>query len=222
VKHKMAKMKWKWEDQAERELKEALLQMPQRVGPTEICLTLDLLKRFAARSVRDEATRTRILAHFDVCPRCLDTALRLHKQRIRFRRVAMALAAIVLIAAVLWIWAIKPSPHSESVALVDLSVASPTRSNRHIEVPSIRVGAGTRQVRIVLPKVSSDDMYEIGVFRGEAEGKPILHNSASPTMLDHNLEMKVDIDFSRIPRGSYLLGIRHDDSNWEYVPLVRE
>jgi hypothetical protein len=134
----------------------------------------------------------------------------------------MALAAVVLIAAILWIWPIKPLPHSVRVALVDLTVASPTRSNRHIEVPSVRVDAGTRQVRIVLPKVSADDMYEIGVFRGEAEGKPILHNSASPTMVDHNLEMRVDMDFSGIRPGSYLLGVRHGESDWEFLPLLRD
>jgi hypothetical protein len=218
----MAKTKRNPGDDAERELRQALMEMPQRDGPREICPTPDLLRRFVAGSVDEEATRNSILAHLDVCPRCVDAVMRLRNRRIQIRRAVMALAAVVLIAAVLWIWPIRPSPHSVSVAIVDLSIAGPTRSNHHIDMPPVKVGPDTRQVRIVLPKVSADDMYEIAVFKGEANGKPILQNAASPTMQERNPEMRVAMDFSRIPRGNYLLGIRHGDSNWEYVSLIRE
>jgi hypothetical protein len=229
VKANMAKTKHHPQDEAERELIQALKEMPQRAGPREICPTPDLLQQFVSGLVNEEATRNRILAHLDVCPKCLDVVVQLRNvvvqlrnRRIRIRRAAMALVAVVLIAAVLWIWPIKPSLHSVSVGIVDLSVAGPTRSNHHIDMPTVKVGADTRQIRVVLPKVSADDMYEIAVLKGEANGKPILQNAASPTMLDHNPEIRVDMDFSQIPPGSYLLGIRHGDSNWEYVPLVRE
>jgi hypothetical protein len=221
MKANMAKTKHDPQDEAERELIQALKEMPQRAGPREICPPPDLLRRFVSGLVDEEATRDRILAHLDVCPSCLDAVVQIRNRRIRIRRAAMALVAVVLLAAVLWIWPIKYSPHSVSVAVVDLS-AGPTRSNHHIDMPAVKVGADTRQVRIVLPKVSADDMYEIAVLKGEANGKPILQSAASPTMLDNNPEIRVDMDFSRIPPGSYLLGIRHGDSNWEYVPLVRE
>jgi hypothetical protein len=217
----MAKTKHDPQDEAERELIQALKEMPQRAGRREICPAPGLLRRFVSGLVDEEATRNSILAHLDVCPRCVDAVMQLRNRRIQIRRAAMALVAVVLIAAVLWIWPIKYSPHSVSVAIVDLS-AGPTRSNHHIDMPPVKVGADTRQVRIVLPKVSADDMYEIAVFEGEASGKPILQNAASPTMQEHNPEMRVAMDFSRIPPGSYLLGIRHGDSNWDYVPLVRE
>jgi hypothetical protein len=198
------------------------MEMPQRDGPREICLTSDLLRRFVAGSVDEEATRNRILAHLDVCPRCLDAVVQLRNRRIRTRRAAMALVAVVVIAAVLWIWPVIPSTHSVSVAIVDLSVAAPTRSNHQVDLPPVKVGADTRQVRIVLPKVSADGMYEIAVFKGNATDKPILQTATSPTILDHNPEMRVNMDFSRIAPGSYLLGIRHGESNWEYVHLVKE
>jgi hypothetical protein len=209
-------------DDAERELRQALIEMPQRAGPREICPPPDLLRRFVSGLVDEEATRDRILAHLDVCPKCPDVVVQLRNRRIRTRRAAMALVAVVLIAAALWIWPVKSSLHSVSVGIVDLSVAGPTRSNHHIDMPTVKVGADTRQIRVVLPKVSADDMYEIAVLKGEANGKPVLQSAASPTMLDNNPEIRVDMDFSRIPPGSYLLGIRHGDSNWEYVPLVRE
>jgi hypothetical protein len=165
----MARMNHNPGDDAERELRQVLLEMPRRDGPREICPTPDLLRRFVAGAVGEEATRNRILAHLDVCPRCVDAVVELRNRRIRIRRSAMALVAVVLIAALLWIWPIKPSPHSVSIAIVDLSVAGPTRSNHHLDVSPVKAGADTRQVRIVLPKVSADGMYEIAVFVGGAE-----------------------------------------------------
>jgi hypothetical protein len=89
-------------------------------------------------------------------------------------------------------------------------------------VSPVKAGADTRQVRIVLPKVSADGMYEIAVFVGGAEEAAILHNSAYATAHADTLELSVSLDFARLRPGSYLLAIRHGDSNWEYVPLVRE
>ena len=89
-------------------------------------------------------------------------------------------------------------------------------------MPPVKVGADTHQLRIILPDVSAEGMYEIAVFAREAEGAPILHKPSSAIMQNHRLEVRVGMDFSRIERGSYLLAIRHGDSDWQYVPLLRE
>ena len=218
----MAKVNRNLEDDAERELGQALMEMPPRDGPREICPKPDLLRRFVAGSVGEEATQNYILAHLDVCPRCADAVLQLSNRRTRIRRAAMALAAVVVIGAILWIWPIMPPPHSVPVAVVNLSIAAPTRGNHRIEIPPVKAAADTRHVRIVLPKVSAEGSYEIALFKSDANDKPLLQDTASPTMPDHNPEITANMDFSRIPPGGYLLGIRHGDSNWEYVSLVRE
>lgn len=219
---KMAKMKQNREDAVERELRQALLEMPQRDGPREICPTLDVLKRFVAFTLEKEAARTQVLAHLDVCTRCLQTVVQLRNRHIRIRRSALALVAFVLIAAVLWIWPTKPLIQSVIVAIVDLSDAAPTRGNHRIDISPVRVGADTHRLRIILPLVSAEGIYEIAVFPGEAGNTPILQTTSSTTMQEHHLELSVALNFSRIARGNYSLAIRHDDSNWEYVPLVRE
>jgi hypothetical protein len=89
-------------------------------------------------------------------------------------------------------------------------------------MPSIKVGADTHQLRVILPQLSAEGIYEVAVFAEETEDVPILRKPTSASMKDHHLELKVDMDFSRMRPGNYLLAVRHGDSNWEYVPLVRE
>ena len=85
MKANMFKAKRNPGDDAERELRQALTEMPQRDGPREICPTPELLRRFVACSIDEEATRDRILAHLDVCPSCLDAVVQLRNRRIRIR-----------------------------------------------------------------------------------------------------------------------------------------
>src|SRR5947209_201939 len=123
----MAKTKQNPGDQAERELRQALLDMPRQAFHQEICPSLDLLERFVAGSIDEEGARTQILAHLGTCPKCLKTVVQLRNRRLRIRKFALGLVAAVLIATVLWIWPARPSIHSVTVAIVDLSDALSTR-----------------------------------------------------------------------------------------------
>ncbi len=221
VKDKIIKMKQRRGDEAERELAQALLRMPQRAGPTNLCLQLDLLKRYVAGSLPDE-TRTRVLAHLDECPQCFETAVLLHKRHRWIRRSALALVAVFLIAvAGLWIWHPKPTMRSASVAIVDLRDA--IRSNRHVDMQPVKAGSDTRQLRIMLPAYSAEAVYEIALFAaGSEDSDAVVRSLASTKMWDHRLELNVAFDFSRIAPGRYSLAIRHGEANWEYVPLLRE
>ena len=209
-------------EQAEMELGQALVSMDPKDGPREICPAPDLLRRFAAGAVSSELDRNQVLNHLAVCPRCVETVVRLRSRRRLIRRSAIALIATLLIAALALIWLAKPPSYSAPVAVADLRDVAPTRSNEPSNMGAVRVAADTRQLVIILPESRESGGYEIEIRSGVSGNQTLLHSTANAIVKDHTLELIAGVDFSKIPPGTYRLCIRHDNSHWEYISILRQ
>ncbi len=234
----------KHSERAEEELGKILLGLPARERPCETCPSATMLRQFAAGSLVSDCERDRTLGHLGVCATCLDAVVRLRKQQKDFdvrtesaglgpraslvrrsrliRRLSIAVAACFLVAVILWISTSQSNVHSVPVATIDLREIAATRGSQPDDVPVARVGADTRQIVIILPQSREDGMYEIEVKTALDSSLPLLRTTASTIVKDHILELVIAADFSRIVRGKYLLGLRHANSSWEYVPVQRE
>jgi hypothetical protein len=206
-------------DEAEKELMQALADLPVGSGPVEICLTPELLRSFFDGLVTDEKVQRQILAHLSTCPTCRHKMSELRKRRLHLKWAAcMVAAVIVIVVAILWIWPKWNAPHKDfpEIAVVDLG----PKITRGIEDLPIKVSHTTRRFRIVLPSGSAAGSYEVALLAPQAKDSPILTTAAETEVANERQQLNINLDLESLPAGSYLLAIRHGNSGWVYRTLL--
>jgi hypothetical protein len=206
-------------DDAERELLQALADLPAGNRPVEICPIPDLLLSFFAGSVTDEKTQRQVLAHLSVCPTCRHKMSELRKRRLHLKwAVRMVAAVIVIVAAILWAWPRRTAPHKDSqeIAVVDLA----PKITRGIEDLPVKVSHTTRRFRIVLPSGSAAGPYEVELLAPQAKDSPILTTAADTEVANGRQQLNIRLDLESLAPGPYLLAIRHRNSGWVYRTLL--
>jgi hypothetical protein len=206
-------------DEAEKELMQALADLPAGNRPVEICPIPDLLRSFFAGSVTDEKIQRQILAHLSSCPACRHKMSGLRKRRLQFKWAGRVVAAaIVIVAAILWVWPKWNAPHKDSpeMAIVDLG----SKITRGIEDLPVTVSHTTRRIRIVLPSDSAAGSYEVELLAPQAKDSPILTTVADTEVANARQQLNISLDLEGLAPGPYLLAIRHGNSPWIYRPLL--
>lgn len=215
--------------EAESQLHRAFARSHSPSAPSEQCPSRDLLERFASNRVVDQESHKLVLAHVSQCDSCLEIIFAKSKRTVQtrtfraklasislWRRAGIAVAASFLIAALFWTWQLKQSTHSAPAVLVDLQLAAPTRG---ANVP-VNVTSDTREVIIVLPESRGEGRYEIEL-RAIGNIRPVLRTVAATTVQGDSLRLIAALDFSNIAPGKYQLAMRRENSDWEYVPILR-
>jgi hypothetical protein len=206
-------------DEAEKELIQALADLPVGNRPAEICPIPDLFRSFFAGSVRDEKIQRQILAHLSTCSTCRYKMNELRKRRLHLKWAGRMVAAIiVIVAAILWVWPRRNTPQKDSqeIAVVDLA----PKITRGIEDLPIKVSHTTRRFRIVLPSGSAAGSYEVEILAPQAKDSPILTTAADTEVANQRQQLNISLDLESLAPGPYLLAIRHGNSGWVYRTLL--
>jgi hypothetical protein len=206
---------------AEKELMQALSASTSGNRPAEICPTPKLLRSFFAGAVAEERVQTQILSHLSECAICRRMMSELRKRRLRLRWAARLVAAVILIAAVVWTWPKHNGPvnNGQQIAVVDFGGSAVTRG---VEDLPITVSHLTKRLRIVLSAENAAGSYEVKLVAPQAKDSPILATTGTTRVVDAKEELNLSLDLEAVPPGPYLLAIRHGKSDWVYRTLLIE
>ena len=136
----------------------------------------------------------------------------------------MAAAAVLLFAVggSLWWVRARHSVTATDTAVLDLrerSVARGQNSSDAGQAP-LEIPRTTKHLVLDLPIGSKEGQYDVGLLT-EA-GDQILHARGIAQLRDQIMDLRVDVDLSSIPPGTYSLGIRRSNVEWtRYEVLVR-
>lgn len=205
----------------EEELIAAGRRIAEAGGSSPECPTKAQLMFFVAG--RFNAVRAGTIAeHLADCESCTTILVNIRAQqevsrnRIFRKRVFAAVAAIVLIAVVLATWLIRGRVSSETV-VADLR--SVTRGVDTESDSGVILQRNTRHLRILLPPQAVAGEYEIAVFNPVDRTSPLITRSASSSRENNSLVLEASVFVSNLQSGPYLLGIRHDNSEWAYYAI---
>jgi hypothetical protein len=206
---------------AEKELMLALSAGTSGKRPVEICPTPKLLRSFFAGAVAEERAQTQILSHLSGCAICRHMMSDLRKRRLRLRWAIPLVAAVILIAAVVWSWPKHNAPVSngQQIAVVDFGGSAVTRG---IEDLPIKISHSTKRLRIVLSAESAAGLYEVELVAPQSKDYPILATTGTTQVVDAREELNLSLDLESMAPGPYLLAIRHGNSSWVYRTLLIE
>lgn len=171
---------------------------------------------------KDPATSERLLEHLSTCEACTDTLGRIRARRQRQRQrvtvvLAVLAAGILLAFGILWWFA--PRQGSETV-LVDLRDAAATRGAEAKTAPPVAIVAGsTGSIRIVLPVGSGSGRYQVGLFEPGDPPREVQVVSVNATTAESRLEIRFRFPPKRLAPGRYLLGLRSENSPWDFYPI---
>lgn len=131
-----------------------------------------------------------------------------------------AAVAVVAIAAGVWI-------HVQDVRIaripvdltIDLTQRGALRGAEQPSFPPVLLQRRLLNLAIRLPIGSNPHIYQVALWR---DGKILIQTSDPGTFSDGITTVRVRMDCHRFPKGSYLLLIRHDDSDWaDYSAVIR-
>ncbi|HVS87976.1 MAG TPA: hypothetical protein VHF01_07115 [Candidatus Acidoferrum sp.] len=193
---------------------------PERAG----CPGSDVLKRIAARTM-PLAEAEKWLDHLGSCSPCYGDFSRFRKTyELRRRRTLLAVAASILIAAGIAGWVVFQK-HNEALvsqtAVLDLRNRSVSRGTEpNPGEPPLEVKRGVSHLMLYLPLGSSEGPYEVRIVKGS--GEILVTASDVAKLIDHITQLKVPVNISLAPPGSYVLQLRKFGSEWNsYTLLLR-
>jgi hypothetical protein len=193
---------------------------PERIG----CPGNALLKGIAQGSVSlTEAEPW--LDHLGSCSPCFQEFKEYRRKSAIQRRRAMAwvaTAAVLLFAVGGWLWVrARHSAEATDTAVLDLRERSVVRGEGESgngQAP-LRIPRSAKHLVLDLPIGSKEGPYDVGLLT-EA-GDQILRAMGIAQLHDHIIDLRVDVDLSSIPPGTYSLGIRRSNVEWtRYNVLV--
>jgi hypothetical protein len=181
--------------------------------------------------MENEAERLKALSHFATCHHCASALAELrrkaqlrrldqpHRPVRRLRPIfVFAFAAILLIAAVVWI---VQRPSGKFTSSNDLVIADLHNDvTRGVDNPPVRVSRATKHLKIILPVGSAAGRYDVEVFGPDR--RTVLHMSGLSSISNATPELLLDCDFRSVVPGYYNLAIRHGSSQWDTYPIVVE
>ena len=177
---------------------------------------------FVAGSYSDAqaATIAEHLAECESCTAILEEIRSQHKvadrRALARNRLIFAAIAAVLVSWVLVIWLSRSRPPSETV-LVDLR--NVTRGVDTSSDSAVALRRNARDFRILLAPQPVEGRYEVAVFNPTDRSSPVVASAASSTRDSDSLVLKAPLVVSNLQPGPYLLGIRHDNSEWVYYAI---
>ena len=203
--------------------------------------TLQSISRKARGAVESEA----VFEHLTCCSPCFaeyERLLRRDRLSKNLKVLALCASLLITVGLAVWFYAVSgkqglrppeptivqkaPSPPQAppiqfEVALVDLRNRSPVRGDQ-APTPGGNVVASLPALRldlsIYLPIGSEEGQYEIQILR-EVEA-PLVAQTASATLKDHNVVLQLRTDLTRLDPGRYLLAVRKRDFRWAYYPIA--
>lgn len=130
--------------------------------------------------------------------------------------VLAAIAAVALVAVVLAMWLIRGHVSSETV------VADLRNVTRGVDTESdsgVILHRNTRHLRVLLSPQAVAGEYEIAIFDPVYRSAALVTRPASSSRTNDSLVLDASIMVSNLQSGPYLLGIRHDKSEWAYYAI---
>ena len=191
---------------------------PERIG----CPGSALLKGIAQGRVSlTEAEPW--LDHLGSCSPCFQEFKEFRRQSaIQRRRVLMlvATAAVLLFAVGGWLWVrARHSVEVTDTAVLDLRERSAARGQGQSEtrMAPLEISRTARHLVLDLPIGSKEGPYDVGLLT--ETGDEILRVTGIADLHDHITGLRVDVDLSSIPPGTYSVGIRQPDLEWTRYPV---
>ena len=184
--------------------------------PTKAQLMFFVAGRFNA------ARAGTIAEHLAECDSCTSILAEIHAQqkfsqtRISRRRVFAAVAVVVLVAAVVAIWLIRARSSSE---MVTADLRDITRGVEASPDSGVVLHRNTRRLRVLLAPQAVEGHYEIALFNAMDRTSPLITRSASSSRENDSLMLEGSVFVSNLQSGPYLLGIRHDNTEWAYYAI---
>jgi hypothetical protein len=138
-----------------------------------------------------------------------------HRRRLM---AALAVAAGVIIAAVIWLYGKAPYGPIREVALAERTVnlwdrgtlRGDEQGNVNLALPRNRI-----RLRIILPRLSEPGKYTIGIAR-ERLGKNLVEGAGNAVANGSQETVTVTVDLRAIERGIYFLTTTRDDEQASY------
>jgi hypothetical protein len=191
---------------------------PERIG----CPGDALLRGIAQKKV-SLAEADPWLEHLGSCSPCYQEFREFRRQWMSQRRrvsAGVGVAAILLFAVAGWFWVrTRTSLPIIDTAVLDLRDRSPVRGpTTEPALPSFETPRTVKHLVLDLPIGSKEGSYDVALLN-EA-GEEVLRTAGTAQLEDHNVIMRVNLDFSNVLRGSYSLGVRQRDLEWTRFPVV--
>jgi len=130
--------------------------------------------------------------------------------------VFAATVAAVLVAVVLATWLIRGRSQSETV-IADLR--NVTRGIETATDSGVILHRNTRHLRILLPPQTIEGQYEIAFFNPVDRASPFVTRRVTSSRADDSLVLEASVVVNNLQSGPYLLGVRHDQSEWAYYAI---
>jgi hypothetical protein len=194
---------------------------PDRIG----CAAPEALEGMARRTVPMGTAEQDHIFH---CSPCFSTYLGIRNQMRRQRVIRAAgiwAAAAVLVVAIAYsgfrIFFGSPSPQ-QFTTVVNMEEHPVFRGIHQAAThPSPFVfPRGIVHMALTLPLASEPGVYQVEICR-DGQTEPLVATSGQAVLRsDGSTLLKVDLDTYKLRSGKYALGVRKDDAEWSYSPLV--
>ena len=150
----------------------------------------------------------RWLDHFSSCSPCFQEFTQFRKQAADRRRtqVWLAVAAVVLLAAVGWLWvSSRSSTQTTATVVLDLRERSVARGNNPSgpDQSPLKIPRSAKQVVIDLPIGSKEGSYDLALLN--AAGDEVSRASGTAKLENQIVILRADIDIANVHAGSYVL-----------------
>ncbi len=191
---------------------------PERIG----CPGNALLKGIAQGNVSlTEAEPW--LDHLGSCSPCFQEFKEFRRQSAMQRRRVLtwvATAAVLLVAVGGWLLVRgRHSVKTTDTAVLDLrerSVARGQSQSEGAQAP-LEISRTAKHLVLDLPIGSKEARYDVGILTEKDE--QLLQATGIALLHDHVTYLRVDVDLSSIPPGSYSLGVRQPSLEWTRYPI---
>jgi hypothetical protein len=191
---------------------------PERIG----CPGTPLLKGIAQGKVSlTEAEPW--LDHLGSCSPCFQEFKDFRRQSaIQRRRVLslVATAAVLLFAVGGWLWVrARHSVEGIDTAVLDLRERSASRGLNQSETgkSALEIPRSAKHLVLDLPIGSKEGPYDVGLLT--ESGDQILRATGIAQLHDHIIDLRVEVDLTRIRPGTYSLGVRQPSLEWTQYPI---
>lgn len=188
---------------------------PERIG----CPGTSLLKGIAQGQVSlTEAEPW--LDHLGSCSPCFQEFNEFRRQSTQRRHVLtlIATAAVLLFAVGGWLWVrARHSVEATDTAILDLRERSVARGQTPSESAPLQISRTTKHLVLELPIGSREGPYDVGLLT--ETGDEVLRATGMAKMDDHITDLRVEIDFGGVQKGTYSLGLRQPGLEWTRYPI---
>ncbi len=124
---------------------------------------------------------------------------------------------LAVVIAVCALWFNLQSHLVPVVATLDLRAYSVERGQDLTTKPFLDIRRGTKHLILYMPVGSKEGSYDL-VLQDET-GDQFLHATGLAQLENQIVILRTDVNLSRVPRASYLLGVRLPGLEWTLIPV---